>query len=223
MTAAVSLTATARERVGKGAARAERRAGRVPAVIYGDKKPASPISLAYSDLTQQLNTGHFLTTIYEIEVGGEVNRVLPRDVQYDPVKDFPVHVDFLRLAAGTRIAVAVPVSFINEEASPGLRRGGVLNVVRHEVELSCPADAIPDAIVADLTGLDLGDSLHISSIALPEGTSPTITDRDFTVATIAAPAGLKSEEEEEAEEEMEAARPAAAEEAAEEEQAEEEE
>jgi large subunit ribosomal protein L25 len=196
MTAAVSLNATARERVGKGAARAERRAGRIPAVIYGDKRPAEPIVLDRRDVIQQLNAGHFLTTVYEIEVGGTVNRVLPRDVQYDPVKDMPVHIDFLRLAAGATIDVWIPVTFVNEEDSPGLRRGGVLNVVRHEVELSCPVDAIPDELVADLTGLDLGDSLHISAIPLPEGTTPTITDRDFTVATIAAPAGLKSEEEE---------------------------
>ena len=213
MATAVSLKATARERVGKGAARAERRAGRVPAVIYGDKKPAQPIALDHSDVIQQLNTGHFLTTVYEITVGGGKNRVLPRDVQFDPVRDLPTHIDFLRLAAGSTIDVSVPVSFINEDDSPGIRRGGVLNVVRYEVELTCPADAIPDEIVADLTGLDLGDSLHISSITLPAGTVPTISDRDFTVATIAAPAGLQSEEEEEAEaaEAAEAAEEAAAE------------
>lgn len=196
MTAAVSLKASLRERVGKGAARAVRRTGRVPAVIYGDKQTAQSVSLAFPDVVQQLNAGHFFTTVYEIEVDGAVTRALPRDVQIDPVRELPIHIDFLRLAAGARVDVSIPVSFVNEEESPGLRRGGVLNVVRYEVELSCPNDAIPDEIVADLTGLDLGDSLHISAIALPAGVTPTITDRDFTVATIAAPAGLKSEEEE---------------------------
>lgn len=201
MTAAVPLKATARERVGKGAARAERRAGRVPAVIYGDKKSPDAITLDHRDVIQQLNTGHFLTTVFEIDVNGRKMRVLPRDVQFDVVRDLPIHIDFLRLAAGATIDVSIPVSFINEDDSPGIKRGGVLNVVRYEVELTCPNDAIPDEIVADLSGLDLGDSLHIAAISLPEGTTPTITDRDFTVATIAAPAGLTAEEEEGAEEE----------------------
>src|SRR5690606_12979383 len=127
---------------------------------------------------------------------GKTTRAIPRDVQFDPVKDFPTHVDFLRLTKGAKLDVWIPVSFINEEESPGITRGGVLNIVRHEVELTCPVDAIPDEIVGDLTGLDIGDSLHISAFTLPEGVVPTITDRDFTVATVAAPAALKSEEEE---------------------------
>jgi len=196
MSATVSLKAAARERVGKGAARAERRAGRIPAVIYGGKETATPITLDYKDVFLQIRDGHFLTTVYEIEVEGKKIRALPRDFQLDPVKDFPMHVDFLRLTKGAEIAVSIPVSFINEEESPGIKRGGVLNVVRHEIEVNAPADAIPDEIVADLTGLDVGDSLHISAIALPKGVTPTITDRDFTVATIAAPAALKSEEDE---------------------------
>lgn len=199
MTATVSLKATARERVGKGAARAERRAGRIPAVIYGGKEPATPITLDHSDVALKIKGGHFLTTVFEIDVDGATVRALPRDYQTDPVKDFPVHVDFLRLTAGSRISVDVPVHFINDQSSPGIRRGGVLNVVRHEIEVYAPADSIPDEIVADLTGLDIGDSLHISAIALPEGVTPTITDRDFTVATVAAPATLKSAEEEAAE------------------------
>lgn len=193
MTATVSLTATARPRVGKGAARAERRAGRIPAVIYGGKEPAVPISVEARDLTHRVHSASFMTTIFEIDVEGAKTRVLPRDLQLDPVKDFPVHVDFLRLTAGSSISVAVPVNFLNEEDCPGLRRGGVLNVVRHEIEVMAPADAIPDHIDADLTGLDLGDSLHISAVKLPANVTPTITDRDFTIATIAAPAGLRSE------------------------------
>jgi large subunit ribosomal protein L25 len=199
MSNVVELKATARERVGKGAARATRRAGLVPAVIYGDKQAPSSIAVERRELDKLLKTGNFLTTLFSVEVGGEKTRVIPRDVQFDPVRDFPVHIDFLRLGEHTRIDVAVTVHFINEEASPGIKRGGVLNIVRHEVELSCLADQIPEQLVADLTGLDIGDSIHISAISLPEGVTPTITDRDFTVATVAAPAALKSEEEEAAE------------------------
>lgn len=199
MSNVVELKATARERVGKGAARATRRAGLVPAVIYGDKQAPTAIAIERRELNKLLKTGGFLTTLFSVEVGGEKTRVIPRDVQFDPIRDFPVHVDFLRLGEHTRLDVAVPVHFINEEASPGIKRGGVLNIVRHEVELSCLADQIPEELVADLTGLDIGDSIHISAIALPEGVTPTITDRDFTVATVAAPAALKSEEEEAAE------------------------
>ena len=131
--------------------------------------------------------------MFEIEVDGEKTRAIPRDYQLDPVKDLPVHVDFLRLAEGQRIRVEVPVHFINQEASPGLKRGGTLNIVRHTIELLVPVDAIPDALDADLTGFDIGDSLHISAITLPEGAKPTISERDFTVATIVAPSGLKEE------------------------------
>ena len=193
MTATVSLTATARPRVGKGAARAERRAGRIPAVIYGGKEPAVPISLEARDLTRRVHSASCMTTIFEIDLEGSTTRVLPRALQLDPVKDFPVHVDFLRLTAGSSISVADTVNFLNEEACPGIRRGGVLNIVRHEIEVMAPADAIPDHIDADLTGLDLGDSLHFSAVKLPANVTPTITDRDFTIATIAAPAGLRSE------------------------------
>jgi len=191
------LKATARPRLGKGGARAARRQGLVPGIVYGLKLPAQPIALDANTVRRQLQTGRFHTTLFDLEIGGEKIRVLPRDVQFDPVRDFPLHVDFLRLSADSKIAVEIPVHFINEEQSPGLKRGGVLNIVRHEIELECPAMAIPDEIVIDLTGLDIGDSLHVSSITLPHGVTPTITDRDFTIATIAAPAGLASDEEEE--------------------------
>ena len=193
------LKASQRTRVGKGAARAARREGLVPAIIYGEKLPPEAIALDSNTLQRHLSTGRFQTTLFDIEVGGNKVRVLPRDVQFDRVRDFPIHVDFLRLSADSKIAVDIPVRFINEEDSPGLKRGGVLNVVRYEIELECPAIAIPDEIVADLTGLDIGDSLHVSAVEFPDGVTPTITDRDFTIATIASPAGLADEEEEEEE------------------------
>jgi large subunit ribosomal protein L25 len=190
------LKASPRQRVGKGAARAARREGLVPCIIYGENKEPEAIAVDSNVLRRQVHSGRFQTTLYDIDVGGEKVRVLPRDIQFDPVRDFPLHVDFLRLAADSKIAVEIPVHFINEENSPGLKRGGVLNIVRHEIELECPAAAIPDEIVIDLTGLEIGDSLHVSSVTLPAGAVPTITDRDFTIATIAAPAGLGAEEEE---------------------------
>ncbi len=191
------LKASQRTRGSKGVARAVRREGLVPAIIYGEKLPPEAISLDSGTLQRQLQTGRFQTTLFDIEVGGNKIRVLPRDVQFDRVRDFPIHVDFLRLSADSKIAVEIPVQFINEEESPGLKRGGVLNIVRHEVELECPAAAIPDQIIIDLTGLDIGDSLHVSSVELPNGVTPTITDRDFTIATIASPAGLGSEDKDE--------------------------
>jgi large subunit ribosomal protein L25 len=193
MSTAYELTATVREKVGKGAARATRREGQIPAVIYGGKQPALPISLSYWEVDQRVHGGGFLTTLATIDVSGDKIRVIPRDFQMDPVSDRPLHVDFLRVPEGARLDIDVPVHFINEDASPGIKRGGVLNIVRHTVNVSCPADAIPDQLVCDLTGLDINDSVHISSMALPEGVEPTITDRDFTVATIAAPAGVKEE------------------------------
>jgi large subunit ribosomal protein L25 len=162
-----------------------RREDKVPAVIYGDKKPPIPIALPQRQLTQRLHAGGFLTHITTIDVNGEKVRVIPRDYQLDPVRDFLVHVDFLRVGEGARLTLDIPVHFINEHASPGLKRGGALNIVRHTIELHVPADAIPEFIEVDLTGLDIGDSLHISAVTLPPGVAPTITDRDFTVATIA--------------------------------------
>ena len=199
MSQTYELTAEARERVGKGSARELRRNGMVPAVIYGDKKPPLSIALPYKEVFMKIHGGGFMTTIATINVGKDKIQVLPKDYQLDPVRDFPMHVDFLRVGRDTVVTVNVPVHFANEEKSPGIKRGGVLNIVRHEVEFTCPATAIPDYITVDLTGLDINDSVHISSISLPEGVKPTITDRDFTVATVAAPAGLKSEEAEDEE------------------------
>ena len=187
------LTAEAREQVGKGSARAVRRNGKVPAVIYGDKQPPLAIALSYKDIFYKIHGGGFLTTIATIDVGGKKIRVLPKDYQLDPVKDFPLHVDFLRVGRDTEVNVNVPVHFINEEKSPGIKRGGVLNIVRHEVEFHCPADAIPDAITIDLTGAEIGDSIHISAVKLPAGVKPVIADRDFTIATVAGSSAMKPE------------------------------
>ncbi len=197
MSDTIALPAEPRERVGKGAARAVRRAGRVPAVIYGDRKDPLTISLDPRDVDRELHRPGFFATLFDVEVGGKKHRVLPRDVQLDPVSDRTVHVDFLRVAQDTEVTVNVPVNFMNDEESPGLKRGGVLNIVRHEIEFSCRADAIPQQIEIDLTGLDIGDSVHISMIQLPEGVTPTITDRDFTIATVAAPSAVKAEAAEE--------------------------
>jgi len=179
------IKAAARERTGTAAARALRREGRVPAIIYGDKKQPEMVSLDNAELWRYVRTGHFLSTVYTLDVNGQKTRVIPRDLQLDPVRDYPTHVDFLRLGEGARIAVEVAVTFLNEEESPGLKRGGLLNVVRHTIELLCPAESIPEAIEADVAGLDIGDSIHISDIKLPADVELTITDRDFTVATIA--------------------------------------
>ena len=193
------LPATARAGVGKGAARALRREKLIPAVIYGDKQQPLPIALPYKEVFRKLHDGGFLTHVFTIKVDGKSIRVLPRDYQLEPVRDFLVHVDFLRVGRDSRVAVEVPVHFVNEEASPGLKRGGVLNIVRHTVELECPADSIPESITFDLTGLVIGDSIHISAVELPKGVTATITDRDFTVATIASPAVMAEGADEEAE------------------------
>jgi len=200
MSETLSLNADMRERVGKGSARAARRAGRVPAVIYGDKKSPKSITLARNELMKVIHKGHFMNSTIDIVVDGKAERVLPRDIQLHPVTDWPVHVDFLRLSKDAKINIMVPVEFINEEESEGLERGGVLNIVRHEVELMCPATAIPDSIQVDLTGVDINDSVHISAVKLPEGVTPVISDRDFTIATVVAPSSVRSEADEAAEE-----------------------
>jgi len=192
MGTAYELTATVREKVGKGAARATRRSGLVPGVIYGGNQPPLAIALPDKEITQRIYAGGFFTALATIAIGSETIRAIARDYQLDPVNDRPVHVDFMRVEAGSRLTIEVPVQFINETASPGIKRGGVLNIVRHTVELTCPADAIPEHLVCDLTGLEINDSLHISKVALPEGVRPTIA-RDFTIATIAAPAGIKDD------------------------------
>ena len=186
MSTIATLGGRARDRAGKGSARAARREGLVPAVIYGDKKDPFTIVVTLRDLEKLLKPG-FFSHLIDIEVAGEKHRVLPRDLQQHPVSDRALHVDFLRVSATSELTVEVPVEFINDEASPGLRRGGVLNVVRHDVEVYCLADNIPEKITIDLTGLQIGDSVHISAVKLPDGVRPTIEDRDFTIATIAAP------------------------------------
>lgn len=194
MSETYELKAEARERVGKGSARELRRNGKIPAVIYGNKQPPLAIVVPYKEIFYKIHGGGFMTTVATIDVDGKKIQVLPKDYQLDPVRDFPMHVDFLRVTKSTEVNVQVPVHFINEEKSPGIKRGGVLNIVRHEVEFHCHADSIPDAITVDLSGTELGDSIHISAVKLPKGVSPVINDRDFTIATIAAPAALKSEE-----------------------------
>lgn len=189
------LNAIQRESGGKGAARAIRREGRVPAVIYGDKKDPESISLDYVDVLKALNTGQFLSTVFNINIeGGGKTRVIPRDIQVDPVKDFPMHVDFLRIAKDARIVVEINVNFVGEEESPGMKRGGVLNIVRHEIEISAPADAIPEGIEIDISELEIGDTLHASAIKLPAGVELTITDRDFTIASISGQAAEETDE-----------------------------
>jgi large subunit ribosomal protein L25 len=188
------LPAETRERAGKGASRALRREGRVPAVVYGGNEEPLTVHIEEKELVRQLGTGHFFNSVVDIEVGGKKVRTLPKDVAFHPVSDRPLHADFLRVAKNAKVQVYVPVVFANEAASPGLKRGGVLNVVRHELELICEADKIPDRIEIDVTGLDVGDSIHISHVKLPAGAAPTITDRDFTIATVVAPSALKSEE-----------------------------
>jgi len=198
-----NLAAEPKERAGKGAARAARRAGRIPAVIYGAKKAPVMITLDPQEVNREMRNGAFFTTLFDVKVNGGTERVLARDLQQHAVSERPLHVDFLRVSATTVVEVEVPCHFINEEESPGLKRGGVLNIVRHELELTCRADAIPNEIVIDLTGLDIGDSVHISQIALPDGVTSTISDRDFTVASVAAPSVVKEEAAEEAEGEEE--------------------
>ena len=182
------LAATVRSGTGKGAARSVRREGKIPGVIYGGGEAPTPITLNYKDLHKLIYAGHFLTTLFDIEIDGKEERVIPRDYQLDVVRDTPLHVDFLRLKAGSRITVNVPVHFVNHEAAPGIKRGGSLNIVNHSVELLVPADAIPDSVTADLTGLDFNDSVHISAVQLPENCKP-VNRANFTIVTIAPPPG----------------------------------
>jgi large subunit ribosomal protein L25 len=184
MAEATELKAWVRPRTGKGGARSVRREGRIPGILYGDRQEPQTIAVDYRAISQQLMTGHFQSTIFVLDVDGTKTRVIPRGVQLDPVRDFPIHVDFMRVSKDALVTVEVPVHFLNEAASPGLKRGGVLNVVRHTIPVRCPADRIPDHFDVDLTGLEIGDSVHISAIKLPDGVRPTITERDFTVATI---------------------------------------
>src|SRR5688572_14475004 len=196
MSEQLTLPAEARDRAGKGASRALRRDGRVPAVVYGDKKEPLSVHVEEKLLVKMLSSGHFMNSVVMVEVGGKPNRTLPKAVDFHPVTSRPIHVDFLRIGEHSQVHVNVPVRFDNEEASPGLKRGGVLNVVQHDLELICDASEIPDEIHIDLTGLEIGDSIHISQVNLPKGSKAAIDDRDFTVATIVAPSAMKSEEDE---------------------------
>jgi large subunit ribosomal protein L25 len=199
-----TISAEQRERVGKGSARAARRAGLVPAVIYGDKKEPLGINMSTREITKIVHQPGIFGRLLDIEVGGKKSTVLTRDIQFHPVSDNILHMDFLRVSGSAMVAVGVPVEFINEDLCPALKIGGVLNVVRHEIELNCPATAIPEKIIIDLDDLKIGDSIHISAIELPEGVEPTITDRDFTVATLQSPGGgVKNEDEDEDGEETE--------------------
>ena len=191
MSEALNLPAELRERAGKGASRELRRNGRVPAVIYGGNEEPTMIHVESKVLVQRLMTGHFMNSIVMIELNGQTLRTIPKDVAVHPVTDRPIHVDFFRLSSDATVEVEVPVVFTNEEASPGLKRGGVLNIVRHELALVCEADKIPGEILIDVTGLEIGDSIHISSVTLPEGSTSAISDRDYTIAVLVAPSALK--------------------------------
>ena len=202
MAEAISIIAEVRDRAGKGVARATRREGKVPAVIYGNKLDTVLISIDGKELIRLIHNPGFFTHIFDITVAGDNHQVLARDLQLDPVTDHPMHVDFLRFNKNTKIVLEIPVAFYNEEESPGLKRGGVLNIVRREIELRCSPLNIPQDLQIDLTGMDIGDSVHISAIKLPDGVEP-ITDRDFTVATVAAPTIMEEVEEETEDEEGE--------------------
>jgi large subunit ribosomal protein L25 len=198
MSEQLMLPAEARDRAGKGASRALRRDGRVPAVVYGEKTEPLSIHVEEKLLSKMLHTGHFMNSVVMIDFQGKPHRTLPKAVDFHPVSSRPIHVDFLRIGEHTKVHVNVPVRFDNDEESPGLKRGGVLNVVSHELELVCDAASIPNEIHIDLTGLEIGDSIHISDVKLPKGVVSAIDDRDFTVATVVAPSAMKQTEEEEA-------------------------
>ena len=195
MSEMVELKAEERADTGSAAAKKLRKVNSIPGIIYGGSKKPQLISLQRKDLWKQVEKGHFLSTVYTLDIGGKKERVIPREVQLDPVRDFLVHVDFMRVSKSSRIDVEVPVRFVDEAKSPGLKRGGTLNIVRHEIELTCPADSIPEEIQISLEGYDIGDSIHISVVNLPANVTPTIQDRDFTIVTIAASSGMKADEE----------------------------
>jgi large subunit ribosomal protein L25 len=211
MSETLALKAEARPKAGKGASRAARRAGLVPAVIYGAKQAPDAIQVSENELRKLINTGHFTTAIIEIDVGGKTQKTLMRDIQLHPVSERPVHLDFLRVDANTKVYVKVPVHFKDQVESPGIKRGGVLNIVHHEIELECPAGSIPDEVMISLKGLDVGATIHLADVALPAGVKPHVREKDFTVATIIAPSSLISSDAaaETAEPAADAAKPAA--------------
>jgi len=188
-----TLSAEPRASTGKGGARGTRRAGRVPGIIYGGGAEPVLISLEPRELSRALANRGFFATLVDVRVEDVVHRTLPRDVQYHPATDAPLHVDFMRVGSHARVTVTVPVVFTNPEMSPGIRRGGILNIVRHGIDLNCPVDGIPDQLVVELNGLEIGDSIHISRVIIPEGCRPTITERDFTIASIAASSAVREE------------------------------
>jgi len=192
----VKLDAEKRQRVGKGASRAARRNNMVPAVIYGGKKEPSSISIPLNEIVRLINRGGFLSHTYAINAGGDVEKVVPRDLQLHPITDIPMHIDFLRLSKGSVITMNIPVHIVDEEECPGLKKGGVLNMNRHDLELNCPGDSIPESITISIANLEMGDSVKISNVDLPAGVTPTITDRDFIICTLAAPSAVKSADEE---------------------------
>jgi large subunit ribosomal protein L25 len=189
----ISLNAEPRPRAGKGAARAMRRSGRVPGIVYGDKREPVLISLEPRELARVLDRPGVFATLVDVSVDGTTHRTLPRDIQYHPISDAPLHVDFMRVAAGAQVTVTVPVAFINHERSVGLRRGGILNIVSHGIEMICSVDNIPDRVVVDLDGLDIGDSIHSGAVEMPPGARMAVQQRDFTIASIAASSAVKEE------------------------------
>jgi large subunit ribosomal protein L25 len=192
MAPVTEIKATERPKAGKGAARAERRDGRVPGVIYGDNKPPLSISIDHAELRQRIYAGHFLTTVFEIAIDGGKHRVIPRDYQLDPIRDFPIHVDFLRLGEGATVRVRIPVHVINTDASPGVKRGGAVNLVTHAIEVIVPADKIPQFFEVDITGLEINYSKHLSDVKLPPDVKP-VSRVDQTIVTIVPPSGYAEE------------------------------
>src|SRR6201994_768798 len=186
------LKATARPSVGKGAARAERRAGKVPGVIYGNNQPPLPISVDDRELRQRILAGRFLTTLYDIELEGKKHRVIPRDFHLDPVRDFPLHVDFMRLGEGATIRISVPLHAVKAEASPGVKRGGTVNIVTHTIDIECSVDNTPQYVEVDVSSLEIGPSLHLDDVTLPSGVKPLRTD--LTLVTIVPPSGYAEEQ-----------------------------
>ena len=189
-----NLKALKREKLTSGSNNKLRASGFIPAILYGGKDPNQSISVSKKELSSIINSDTFLSKVLELELEGKKEKVIPRDVSYNVISEEPVHIDFMRIVSGKKIILEIPVKFINHPDSPGLKRGGVLNIVRRKVELKCPAESIPDEIVVDLAGTDIGTSIKISSVKLPESVIPTITDRDFVVATVAAPTIIKEPE-----------------------------
>ena len=189
-----NLKALKRDRLTSGSNNKLRAEGFIPAILYGGKNPNQNISVSKKELSNIINSDTFLSKVLELELDGKKEKVIPRDVSYNVISEEPIHIDFMRIVSGKKIILEIPVKFINHPDSPGLKRGGVLNIVRRKVELKCPAESIPDEIVVDLAGTDIGTSIKISSVKLPESVIPTITDRDFVVATVAAPTIIKEPE-----------------------------